>query len=29
VEKAVEELVAIFTAEHCKANERMEILSGK
>ena len=29
VEKAVEELVAIFTAEHCKAEERMEILSGK
>ena len=29
VEKAVDELVAIFTAEHCKANERMEILSGK
>ena len=29
VEKAVEELVAIFTAEHCKADERMEILSGK
>ena len=29
VEKAVEELVAIFTAEHCKANERLEILSGK
>ncbi len=29
VEKAAEELVAIFTAEHCKAAERLEILSGK
>ena len=29
VDKAVDELMAIFTAEHCKAEERMDVLSGK
>lgn len=29
VEEAVRELEAIMTAEHCKPQERMEIISGK